>query len=228
MNSKTDPIDIRCMERKGGQLGTNPAGIYSDRDGQKYYVKILETPMHARNEFLAAKLYQLAGAPVLNYLHSIDSCQIVTRWVELDKSNLSQFSESERREAQRWFAVHAWTANWDAAGFAGDNQGVSNGNVLTLDVGGALEFRAYGDPKGKAFGGCVEELNVMRNDPNNPHAMKLFSDMTPEQLRCSIQSVTKISDGKISDMIIENGGSEKLVDKMIARKKDMRFRLKTL
>jgi hypothetical protein len=228
MNLKTDPIDISGMDRVGGQLGTNPAGIYSDGDGQRYYVKMLETPMHARNEFLAAKLYQLAGAPVFNYLPSIDSCQIITRWIELDKKNLSQFSEKERIEAQRWFAVHAWTANWDAAGFAGDNQGVGNGKVLTLDVGGALEFRAYGDPKGKAFGSCVEELNVMRNDPNNPHAMKLFSTMTSEQLHCSIQSVTKISDNRISDVIIENGGSAKLVEKMIARKADMNLRLKTL
>lgn len=228
MHSEIVPIDIGCMERVGGQLGTNPAGIYRDSDGQRYYVKILETPMHARNEFLAAKLYQLAGAPVLNYLHSIDPCQIVTCWVELDKKNISQFSESERRQAQRWFAVHAWTANWDAAGFDGDNQGVANGQVLTLDVGGALEFRAYGDPKGKAFGTSVEELNVLRNDPNNPHAIKLFSDMTPEQLHDSIQSVIKIPDEKINDVIIENGGSKKLVDKMLARKADMRFRLKPL
>nr|WP_320190748.1 hypothetical protein [uncultured Desulfobacter sp.] len=228
MNSEIIPIDIRLMERVGGQLGTNPAGIYSGSDGQRYYVKILETPMHARNEFLAAKLYQLIGAPVFNYLHSIDPCQIVTRWVELDKKKILHFSESERRQAQCWFAVHAWTANWDAAGFDGDNQGVVNGKVLTLDVGGALDFRAYGDPKGNAFGTRVEELNVMRNDQNNPHAMKLFSDITPEQLNCSIQSVTKISDEKIRDVIIENGGSEKLVDKMIARKEDMSFRLKTL
>ncbi len=228
MNSEIVAIDIRCMKRVGGQLGTNPAGIYSDSDRQRYYVKILESPMHARNEFLAAQLYLLAGAPVLNYLHSIDPCQIVTRWVELDKKNISHFSESERRQAQRWFAVHAWTANWDAAGFDGDNQGVANGKVLTLDVGGALAFRAHGDPKGKAFGTSVEELNVLRNDQNNPHAMKLFSDMTPEQLYCSIQSVTKISDQKIFDVIIENGGNKKLVDKMIARKEDMRFRLKTL
>lgn len=228
MNSEIIPIDIRCMERVGGQLGTNPAGLYSDLDGQKYYVKILETAMHARNEFLAAKLYQLAGAPVFDYLLSTDPCQVVTRWVELDKKHSSLFSENERRQAQRWFAVHAWTANWDAAGFSGDNQGVANGRVLTLDVGGALEFRAYGDPKGKAFGSHVEELNVMRNDHNNPYAMKLFSDMTAEQLQASIRSVTKISDEKISAVIIKNRGSQKLADKMIARKQDMIFRLKSL
>lgn len=228
MHSQIVPIDISCMEWVGGQLGSNPAGIYSDSNGQRYYVKTLESAMHARNEFLAAKLYQLAGAPVLDYLHSIDPCQIVTRWVELDKKHISQFSESERRQAQHWFAVHAWTANWDAAGFDGDNQGVANGKVLTLDVGGALDFRAHGAPKGKAFGTRVEELTVLRNDQDNPHAIKLFSDMTAEQLHYSIQLVTKISDEKISDVIIENGGSKKLVDKMIARKADMRFRLKTL
>lgn len=161
MSSEKRPIDISRMQRVGGQLGSNPAGIYIDESGNKYYVKILESPMHARNEFLAAKLYQLAGAPVFDYLPCVDSCQIVTRWVELDKKHIAHFSESERRQAQRWFAVHAWTANWDAAGYDGDNQGVVDGKVFTLDVGGALAFRAHGDPKGKTFGTSVEELNVM-------------------------------------------------------------------
>ncbi len=228
MSSEVKPIDISCMERVGGQLGTNPAGIYKDDCGQKYYVKLLESPMHARNEFLAAKLYQLTGAPVFDYFPSVDSCQVVTRWIELDKKHISHFSETEHRQAQQWFAVHAWTANWDAAGYDGDNQGTVDGKVFTLDVGGALAFRAHGDPKGKAFGTSVEELNVMRNDPDNPHARKLFADITPEQLYKSIHIVTDIPDEKIRNAIIGNGGSSKLAEKMIARKKDMISRLEKL
>lgn len=218
-------IDTTTMQRVGGQLGTNPAGIFQNDDGQRYYVKTLESTMHARNETIAARLYQLAGAPTLTYVATKDPCQIATEWLELDKKCIAHLSESEHKQAQRWFGVHAWTANWDAAGFNGDNQGVVNGKVLTLDVGGALAFRANGDPKGKAFGVSVDELAVMRRDDCNPHAIKLFADMSSGDIKRAITIVLRIPDENIRQVIIDNGGSDKLIEKMIARKEDMARRL---
>ena len=138
---------------------------------------------------------------------------------------MAHLTESERKQAQRWLGVHAWTANWDAAGYNGDNQGVVNGEVLTLDVGGALAFRAQGDPKGKAFGARVDELDVLRCDNGNPHAVKLFGDMSPEDIKQAIMVVVRIPDEQIRQVIKDNGGSDKLAEKMIARKADMAERL---
>ncbi|WP_333877829.1 hypothetical protein [Methylobacter sp.] len=221
MSAEMPPIDTTTMQRVGGQLGTNPAGIFQADNGQRYYVKTLESPAHARNEMIAVKLYQLAGAPTLTYVNTNTPDQIATEWVELDKKSIAHLSQSERKQAQRWFGVHAWTANWDAAGFNGDNQGVLNGKVLTLDVGGALAFRAQGDPKGKAFGIRVDELDALRSDDGNPHAVKLFADMSPEDIRQAIRVVVRISDEKIRQVIIDNGGGHALAEKMIARKADM-------
>ncbi|MEJ2694408.1 MAG: hypothetical protein P8166_15600 [Candidatus Thiodiazotropha sp.] len=218
-------IDTDTLERVGGQLGTNPAGIYQDDNGQRYYVKTLESSEHARNEFIAAMLYQLAGAPTLTYVRTKAPDQIATEWAELDKKCIAHLSDSERKQAQQWFGVHAWTANWDAAGFDGDNQGVINGKVLTLDVGGALAFRAQGDPKGKAFGNSVDELDILRTDNDNPHAVKLFGDMSPEEIEQAIKVVTRIPNEQIRQVILDNDGSEKLAEKMIARKADMAGRL---
>ncbi|WP_223146677.1 hypothetical protein [Methylomonas albis] len=218
-------IDTNTMQRLAGQLGTNPAGIYQDDNGRRYYVKTLESQAHARNEMMAAKLYQLAGAPTLIYLHTNAPDQIATEWVELDKKCIAHLSESERKQAQHWFAVHAWTANWDAAGFNGDNQGVVDSKVLTLDVGGALAFRAQGDPKGKAFGTRVDELDVLRHDAGNPHAVKLFADMSADDIKQSIMVVTRIPDEQIRQVIIDSGGSQALAEKMVARKADMAGRL---
>ncbi|CAD6880191.1 hypothetical protein [Methylomonas albis] len=214
-------IDTNTMQRLAGQLGSNPAGIYQDDNGRRYYVKTLDSPAHARNEMMAAKLYQLAGAPTLTYLHTNAPDQIATEWVELDKKCIAHLSESERKQAQHWFAVHAWTANWDAAGFNGDNQGVVDSKVLTLDVGGALAFRAQGDPKGKAFGTRVDELDVLRHDTGNPHAVKLFADMSADDIKQSIMVVTRIPDEQIRQVIIDSGGSQALAEKMVARKADM-------
>jgi hypothetical protein len=218
-------IDTTTMQRIGGQLGTNPGGIFQDKRGRRYYVKTLESAAHVRNETIAARLYQLAGAPTLSYVRTTSPEQIATEWVYLDKKCVAHLTESERKQAQRWFAVHAWTANWDAAGFTGDNQGVYNGKVLTLDVGGALAFRAQGDPKGKAFDTHVAELEVLRCDDGNPHAVKLFADMSADEIKRAILIVVRIPDEQIRKLIIDSRGSDKLAEKMIARKADMAGRL---
>jgi hypothetical protein len=116
-------------------------------------------------------------------------------------------------------------AGWDAAGFDGDNQGVAHGKVLTLDVGGALAFRAQGDPKGKAFGTHVDELDVLRRNEDNPHAVRLFADMSPDAIREAIVVVVRIPDEQIRRVILDHGGSRALADKLIARKADMARRL---
>jgi hypothetical protein len=219
------PIDTAAMQRVGAQMGSNPAGVYQDDSGRRYYVKSLESAAHARNELVAARLYQLAGAPTLTYVRTKAPNQIATELVRLDKKQVSRLTESERRQAQQWLGVHAWTANWDAAGFDGDNQGVVNATVVTVDVGGALEFRAQGDPKGRAFGHRVGELDALRSDRDNPHAVRLFADMSAEDLRRSILVVTRIADESILNVIAESGGSRALADKMIARKADMARRL---
>ncbi len=222
------PLDVTRLQKLASQLGSNPGGIYQTEDGQRFYVKMLESVAHARNEFIAAQLYQLAGAPCLTYLVTTAADQIATRWVELDKRCVAHLDQNERAQAQQWFGVHAWTANWDAAGFHGDNQGVAAGTVLTLDVGGALSFRAQGDPKGKAFGPHVMELERLRNDPDNPHCCALFAQMSPAQLARAIDVVVSIPDTDIRATIRAHQGSEKLVEKMIARKADMASYLERL
>jgi hypothetical protein len=219
-------IDTARLRQVGSRLGSNPAGIFEDEQGRRFYVKSLESPEYARNEFIAARLYQLAGAPTLNYLRTTQANQVATEMVHLDKKTVGQLSPEERQQAQRWFGVHAWTANWDAAGFQGDNQGVVAGRVLTLDVGGALEFRAMGHPKGKAFGTRVGELDRLREDSDNPYAVKLFGDMDEAALQAAIRVVTRIPDALIRQAISDYGGSAALVDKMIVRKADMAGRVR--
>ncbi|ATG89379.1 hypothetical protein [Methylomonas koyamae] len=225
ISSDLPPIDTTKMERVGGQLGSNPAGIFQDPSGKRYYVKTLESAAHARNEWLAAQLYRLAGAPTLTYVATAAPDQIATEWLELDKTCIAHLDADERQQAQRWFGVHAWTANWDAAGYHGDNQGAAGGRVLTLDVGGALDFRAQGDPKGKAFGDRVDELDLLRTAPDNPHAVALFGRMTPAAIAAAIRVVTQLTDQSIRETVIGHGGKPALAEKMIARKADMSRRL---
>lgn len=227
MDATADPpaIDTASMRKVGGQMGTNPGGVFQDETGRRFHVKSLESPAHARNEIIAARLYQLAGAPTLAYVAAKQPNQVATAFIALEKTRVSQLTDAERRQAQHWLGVHAWTANWDAAGYDGDNQGVANGVVMTLDVGGALAFRAQGDPKGKAFGTCVREIDTLRQDADNPHAIRLFGDMSPAAINAAIAVVTRIPDAAIRRAVTGNGGTSALADKMIARKADMARRL---
>ncbi len=218
-------IDSARLRQVGRRMGSNPGGVFADEDGRRYYVKSLESPVYARNELIAAALYRLAGAPTLNYLRTTRDNEVATEMVDLDKKTVSQFSDDERRQAQQWFGVHAWTANWDAAGFQGDNQGVVGGRVLTLDVGGALAYRAMGHPKGKAFADRVGELDRLRSDPDNPYAVRLFGDMDETALAAAIRVVTRLPDDLIRHAIAGQGGSPALAELMIARKADMAKRL---
>ncbi|MBZ4021165.1 hypothetical protein CKO11_01640 [Rhodobacter sp. TJ_12] len=218
-------LDTAALTRIGGQLGTNPGGVWADAAGRRYYVKELESPPHARNERLAAALYRLAGAPVLTYLPTAKPTQVATLFVDLEKTSVAQLTQDERRAAQRWLGVHAWLANWDAAGALGDNQGVVQGVVTTLDVGGALEFRATGDPKGRAFGPEVGEIDRLRADADNPHAVKLFGDMEAQAVAQAIDVVTRLPEAAIARVVAEYGRSEKLAAKLIARQQDMARRL---
>lgn len=218
-------LDISTLRQVKGQIGSNPGGIFQDIKGRHFYVKALESPAFARNEIIAANLYRLAGAPTLTYVKTTQSDHVATELVVLEKNNVAQLSPTERKQAQHWLGVHAWTANWDVAGFQGDNQGVVDGTVLTLDVGGALEFRAMGDPKGKAFGTSVGELDTLRHNADNRFAVKLFGDMDEAAIQAAIQVVTKIPDEHIRQIIADHGGRDALADKMIARKADMARRL---
>ena len=219
-----DLLDTDGMQKIGGSLGSHPAGVYRDEHGRRFYVKTVESPAHARNETLAAKLYRLAGAPTLTYVTTKAPDQVATVFVELQTSHVSRLSEAERRQAQRWLGVHAWTANWDAAGFDGDNQGVVNGVATTLDLGGALEFRAHGDPKGKAFGNAAREIDTLRTDPDNPHALRLFAGMTSAQVGEAIDRVLAIPDEAIRNAVAAQDGAPALAEKLIFRKADMAAR----
>ena len=212
---------VKMSEAKkvGKQLGSNPGGVY-EHNGQKLYIKSGQTKDHVRNELLAGDLYKLAGAPTLNYRPVEGGGHIATEWSALDKDNAHKFSPAEKKAAQADFAVHAWLANWDAVGTGGDNLGMKDGKPTALDLGGALEYRAQGSPKGGAFGNDVTEIKTMR-DKSNRDAHAIFGDMSDADIKASVEKVSKISDDKIRSAVKASGGKPELADKLIARKNNM-------
>src|SRR5260221_1705221 len=218
-------LKLEDLIKTGSAKGSNPGGIYIDEDGKKYYVKLTDEA-HAQNEILAGQLYELTGAKTKKYVPLEGGKGIASEFIKLDKDNAKNFTAAERKEAQLDFATHAWLANWDAAGLNDDNQVIANGKPMTVDVGGALEYRAQGTPKGVAFGDKVTEWDSMRNPDVNKENAKLFGDMTPEQLKESVDRVSKVTDDQIWNAVNamvgkDNNAKIALTAKLQKRRNDL-------
>ena len=211
------PLHPDDLKQVGPQMGSNEGGVFEDKSGDQYYVKKSKSPEHTTNELTAAALYNLAGAPTLKYREAGDD-HVATQLEKASKKTIAEFTPAERREAQKQFAVHAWLANWDAAGTGGDNQNVIGGKPTTVDVGGALNYRAQGAPKGDAFGNAVPELSTLIDPSKNPYGAKLFGDMTDQQKLESMKAVTSIPDESIKNVVSAMGGDAELAQKLIKRK----------
>lgn len=215
-------LDVARLRLVRGRLGGQPGGIHEAADGRRWYVKTLETADHVANEWQAAALYRLAGAPVLRHRLCVRPQQIATDWQALRGGGLAGLDEAGRRQACHWLGVHAWTANWDCVGLFGDNLGVTpEGRVLTLDVGGALRYRAQGDPKGAAFGPEVGELRRLREDPDNPQARRLFRGMAADALQAAVRVVTDLPPQAIRDCLAAHGARPALAGLLLARQADL-------
>lgn len=221
-------LSMSSLKKVGGQLGSNAGGKYEDDAGNKYYIKKGKSKAHVSNEYLAADLFKATGARTQKYRDVEGGDEIATEWENYDKNNAKDFNSEERKEAQKLFAVHAWLANWDAAGLDYDNQAIEGGKAVALDLGGALEYRAQGAPKGDKFGKSAGEWDTMRDSKINPQNAKLFGGMSNEDLKKSAKMVDRVSDAEIYRMVEKRGKPKALAEKLIERKRDIGMRAAAL
>lgn len=219
------PLNIYALEKIGPQLGSNPGGVYRDKEsGQEYYIKTAKSPAHATNELVAAALYKLAGVSTLEYVPAGPN-HVATKMLPLTKKNANELTMLETYAAQSDFVTHAWLGNWDAVGLGGDNVGATNAGPVWLDLGGALEYRAMGAPKGAAFGSTVGELQTLLDPATNKDAASVFGGMSDARLALAAQKVLSINNDVLWGTVIQNGGSKELATKLIARKHDIKQQL---
>src|SRR5690606_19021750 len=189
--------------------------------GTQWYVKRPSNPEQARNEVLAAKLYELAGIEVPDLRLATQGGQpaIASRIID----GLAKGSPAQLAKAADGFAVDAWLANWDVVGAAYDNLLLRAGGIpVRVDTGGALRFRAQGGLKGSAFGREVLEIDSLRNPGTNPQAAAVFGTITPAQLEASVARVLAIDPEDIRRLVeeygpLDAGERRRLLDTLLAR-----------
>ena len=209
------PVSTTGLTQVGGQGGSNPGGMYENAEGERWYIKKGRSESHAKTEVLAARLYELAGVRVPEVgLTDYEGSIGVSSKIE----NVGRVNASELRSAPgalAGFAVDAWLANWDVIGLEYDNMLVTeDGEAIRLDTGGALKWRAQGEPKGDLFGPVAAEVDSMRKMGT---AKTVFGGLTDEQIarqiRDDIEPIDNRAILRLADEYGERGVGELLVQR---------------
>lgn len=217
LTSAVPDINPDQLRQIGPQRGSNRGGTYVDEaTGTEWYVKIPNSADMARNEVLAAKLYEAAGidVPDLRLIQFEGQPAIASRIVDgLRKGTPDELLAGGAADG---FAVDAWLANWDVAGATLDNLLVRGARAFRVDTGGALRYRAQGGLKGQAFGDTVTEIQSLRNAGTAPQAARIYGGMTPAQIEASVARVLAIDDATIDRLVAQLGPSDPTDAKVLA------------
>lgn len=219
-----DGLNPSALVQVGPQRGSNPGGLYLDQDtGITWYIKTPPSADHARNEVLAAKLYQAAGVDVPELrLTVLDGKPAVASRIVDDLARTDAAGLAQTAGVREGFVVDAWLANWDVVGANFDNLLVKGGKAVRVDTGGALLFRAQGTAKGAAFADLVTELETLLDPKKAPNSAKVFGGITAQQLEAGAARVLALSDDTIRALVAQHGPlgdlGEALAARLIARK----------
>jgi predicted DNA-binding WGR domain protein len=212
-------------KQMGPQLGSNTGGLYTDKSGQEWYCKFPNDPDVVRNEFLAAKFYQMLGVavPTLKLVDKNGKLGIASKWVDgLKKGSASDLAYADGTASA--FVIDAWLANWDVVGLSNDNLMLGkDGKAVRVDVGGSLIYRAQGGVKGEAFGDDVPELDTLKDPDKNAMSAAVFAGIPKEKMAAGVVQLNKLKPSQIEELCQKVGpGSDAekaaLAKKLIARR----------
>jgi hypothetical protein len=216
-------IAIKNWTQVGPQRGSNAGGTFKDPKGVEHYVKQPSTLLHAENEVLAARLYNLAGVqtPEINLGDENGQARIVST-IRNDLEPISGYGQKET------FVANAWLGNWDAM-LNNNTQLDKNGKAVIIDTGGAMLFRAQGSRKGTGgstpFGNTVGEMDTLRDPSVNSSAARVFGSLEPDQIKRQVERLRKITPDEIkktvSTMISDKTEAESLTNTLLARQQDI-------
>ena len=190
------------LEPFGGKQGSTNGALFQDqRLDTLHYVKWNQSETRSKVEALTGALYALADVPVpmQRVIDFKGETAVMSDW--LDGATPMTVDELKNHpDILENYAVDAWLANWDVVGTNGVNivKG-PGGKAYRVDLGGALLFRAMGEPK--KLPEEVTELSLLQDWDQNPMAAQVFANLTDEQLKAGAEKVGQISDQQINEAV---------------------------
>lgn len=177
------------IEKGAKPGGSSPGAVGTvGITGPKVLVKHLKTKEHAYEEEMAAALMRACGLTVPD-VRQVGTSSIMSPWVEGPLKSIKGvfLSTNQRVQLIQSFYVNAWLANWDVVGASYDNLLIdtSTGNLVHIDVGGALRFRAQGAVK--PLPDTVTETQTLLDPSVNPTAAAVYAQLDIPMLPSDIR-----------------------------------------
>jgi hypothetical protein len=241
MDLSTPPLQLVDTGNDPG--GTQGARIVTDKLTNEDYIEKTYGGNLDRcaSEFIANRIYQAMGvnAPT-SYMHK---GAVVSKWMpflERFKFNHSHTPASVQKnktgakafygghkDVKDGFVVDAWLANWDVFGLWYDNiLKKPDGGFTRVDSGGALFYRAQGQPKPGFGGEEVSEIVAMRNPQVAREAANIFKGLVKGQdIEDQVAKLIEVMTDEKITMIVQASGISS-ADKVIATLKKRRDWLK--
>lgn len=189
--------------------GFSEGGVYIDEKGVRWLIKLYTVQGHAKNEYLAYKLYKKAGIPVPEFKLIVfnSKCAIASKMIE----NVGSVTAADYPKLWSGFAIDAWLAHWDVIGIHHmDNvlKDTKTGMVYRVDLGGAIDYGGAGG--NKHLHPIVEDWDTLL-DPNINRSTALVFGKMPEQDKlASLARLKHVPDKYIRDTVMNITGKAKL------------------
>lgn len=200
----TDVSSVSVVKAAGGSTG---AQLVKDVNGNEYIMKKATkvSAEHVRSEYISNMLYNILGLKTPDFeLYNADS--------DTDITMLSKFIPGTRKPNSGDFAAmgHGFIAdillaNWDV--YMNDNCRIdAGGNVIRVDNGACLFYRAQGGIKNPPF-----DENVMRTYKDMLKYNSLLAKcLIPKDLIQQIDAVTSKKDDIVN--FLKESGQDKVAD----------------
>jgi hypothetical protein len=200
------------VKQPGTQYGSNEGGVYvNTKTNQKYYVKHYRNADQAKVEALTGKIYDHMGINTINpdYKEVNGKPSVVTPWNDklkgMNPSEFEKLSTNQAKQIGRMHAAATLTKNWDIVGLEHDNiMKHENGDLYSVDHGGAFHFRARGGPK--EYGPDVsEKKSLVNNDEASGHVFGHAFRGHPEAKLAGIEAVRNIDHDHVENLFRNSG-----------------------
>ncbi len=202
------------LQQTGTQAGTQKGGFYKDMaTGDEFYVKYPENVELAKNEFIAATLYREFGVP-FPLTRLVGDAQgnivgvaskIIPGAKMITPDDFVKLPAGVREQFAGHALVDMYLGNWDVVGNAPNfnMMQMPDGTLLRIDPGGALLFRAQGQPK--KLSDAIDEMTTFLDKNKNPNAAKVFGSIDPATLQKlhqqSAARIFSVSTSEIANVI---------------------------
>lgn len=226
------------LEKVPGVTGTAPGGVFTDKDGQQWYIKHGREDQHVV-ESLANDVYRKAGinVPETQLINWDGKVAHASKMLPNAKTDASGDSLSNSSSVKEGVFIDALLSNHDFIGVGPENPFgnivESNGTHYRIDNGGSMYLTGQGHHKSTSFSQVdadipIDELGVFL-DPSqsstSPRAAKVFNGMSQTEVKQAAMRLEALNNTNIANMVHASGlpphRMEETVEALVTRRNNI-------